>query len=232
MKGRKEKICGVILGVVVLAIGIILGLNALGLTNINLFFDGWWTMFIIIPSLLAIINESEKIGGGIGLIIGILFLLSEQDILQWSIIWKLLVPIGIIGCGVYIIYKAIKDKEKIPVDWEYHEGDNDNKRSHTAIFGGVDMRVNNEVFDGADVTAIFGGVELDLRNAIFERNCVIDVTAVFGGVDIFLPDTVNARVHMSGIFGGASSKKHKNSEENTITVYIKGVCMFGGMEIK
>ena len=39
-----------IIGFLLIFIGLILGLNAFGITNINLFFSGWWTLFIIIPS--------------------------------------------------------------------------------------------------------------------------------------------------------------------------------------
>ena len=39
-------------GIVFVLFGIVLGLNALGITNINIFFAGWWTMFIIVPSLI------------------------------------------------------------------------------------------------------------------------------------------------------------------------------------
>ena len=47
-----------IIGFLLIFVGLILGLNAFGITNINIFFDGWWTLFIIIPSLIGLINDS------------------------------------------------------------------------------------------------------------------------------------------------------------------------------
>ena len=44
-------------------VGVIFGLNALGITDINVFFDGWWTLFIIIPSIIEIIKEPTKQSG-------------------------------------------------------------------------------------------------------------------------------------------------------------------------
>ena len=32
-------------GIVLVLLGIIWGLNATGVTNIDIFFDGWWTLF-------------------------------------------------------------------------------------------------------------------------------------------------------------------------------------------
>ena len=46
-----------ILGIIFIVIGIIIMLNALDVTSIDVFFDGWWTLFIIIPSLVSLINQ-------------------------------------------------------------------------------------------------------------------------------------------------------------------------------
>jgi hypothetical protein len=64
-----QKSSNIIWGLVLIVLGIIFGLNALELTNINVFFPGWWTLFIIIPSLAGVITESEKTWSLITLII-------------------------------------------------------------------------------------------------------------------------------------------------------------------
>lgn len=58
-------------GIVFVILGIIIALNALDITNINLFFSGWWTLFIIIPCLIGLFNDEneEKTGNLVGLII-------------------------------------------------------------------------------------------------------------------------------------------------------------------
>ncbi|MEE1115844.1 MAG: hypothetical protein UH851_03185, partial [Clostridia bacterium] len=38
-------------------------LNAFNITDIDVFFDGWWTLFIIIPCAIGLFTEREKIGG-------------------------------------------------------------------------------------------------------------------------------------------------------------------------
>ena len=40
----------IVWGIAIIALGVIFGGNALGLFELNVFFDGWWTLFIIIPS--------------------------------------------------------------------------------------------------------------------------------------------------------------------------------------
>ena len=51
---------GALLGVILVGIGIILCLNEFGLTDIDIFFKGWWTLFIIVPSLISIFSDKEK----------------------------------------------------------------------------------------------------------------------------------------------------------------------------
>ena len=96
----------------------------------------------------------------------------------------------------------------------------------------INIRPENEEFNGAEMTAVFGGVECDLRNAVIEKDCVIEATAIFGGIDVFLPKNVNVKINSNSLFGGVSGKNRQNSEENTVTVYINGTAVFGGVEIK
>ena len=46
-------------GICFIIIGIIIGTNSFGLTNINIFFDGWWTLFIIVPCFIGLFNKKE-----------------------------------------------------------------------------------------------------------------------------------------------------------------------------
>ena len=84
----------VLWGIVLIVVGLIIGGNALGITNINIFFDGWWTLFIIVPTFIGLFRENEKTGNLIGLLIGIALLLGCQNILDFDLIWKQ-------TCGLY-----------------------------------------------------------------------------------------------------------------------------------
>ena len=79
-----KKIGNILWGIVFIALGIIIALNALGVAKINVFFDGWWTLFIIIPCFIGLFKEREKTGNIIGLLIGIVLLLCCQNILDFN----------------------------------------------------------------------------------------------------------------------------------------------------
>lgn len=81
-----KKFGNVLWGIVLITLGIIIGLNAVGLTHINLFFRGWWTLFIIIPSFIELIKSENKIWSLIWFVIGIVLLLCAQGILSFSLI--------------------------------------------------------------------------------------------------------------------------------------------------
>ena len=65
-------------GLALVAVGVFLGLNAFGITDINIFFDGWWTLFIIVPCTIGLFTDYDKTGNLIGILIGLVLLLCCQ----------------------------------------------------------------------------------------------------------------------------------------------------------
>ena len=228
---KNTKLISIIVGIIVIAVGVIVALDAFNVVNITLFFDGWWTLFIIIPCGIGLFTEKEKIGNVIGLIVGVVLLLCCQNVLNFDIRWKLFLPAIIVIFGLKTLLKGLRKNENAK-EIEKISANKEPLRSALAVFGGVDMRLNSEVFQGAKLTAVFGGVECDLRNAIFEKDCVIYATVIFGGVDILLPENVNVQVNSNSVFGGVEDKEHTNKIENTVTVYVNGASLFGGIDVK
>ena len=224
-----KRINSIIWGCALLAVSAVLVLNAFGMTDINIFFDGWWTLFIIVPSLIGLFNGHEKTGNIIGLLIGIFLLLACQNILDFDIFWKLIVPVIIAVIGIKMIFKGIGRNRGFI---KSIEANGDDIKTGFAAFSGQDIRFDNEIFKGAELTAVFGGIKCDLRNAVFEGDTVINACCIFGGADILLPDNVNIKVNSNSLFGGIDNKKHQNSKDNQYTVYLNGTCIFGGVDVK
>ena len=95
-----KKAGSVLWGIVLIAAGVIWALKEFNLTNIDIFFDGWWTLFIIVPCAIGLFTEREKTGNVIGLAIGVFLLLCCQNILSFSMFWKLLIPAIIVIIGI------------------------------------------------------------------------------------------------------------------------------------
>ena len=220
-------------GLFLILVGIILGLNAFGVTNINLFFDGWWTVFIIVPSLNGLIKGEDRTGALIGLIIGLFLLLSCQDVIDFSLIFKLLIPVILVVIGLSIIFKdkvkdiAVKNMGKI------NAKEIDMEHTYTSTFSEEKINLDNEKLESCAINSIFGSGSLELRNVVIDEDVVINNYVVFGGVTIKVPNDVNIVVKTTSIFGGVDNKTGRNkTKENVKTIYIKGTILFGGIDIK
>ena len=199
MRNKSSKFWGLVLVVV----GIMFLGNNLDWWNVNLFFRGWWTLFIIIPSIYGLFDNTDKTGSSISLIVGM--------------IWKILFPIIIIIVGLSLICKTnLKRKMR------------ENSKEYVAVFSGVDEKIKEVVSDFKAIS-IFGSVELDLRKAKIEKDLYIEAVTVFGGIDLKLPENVKVQTSGVPIFGGVENKCLDNKEGVVVTIHY--TCVFGGIDI-
>lgn len=219
----------VLWGIFLIVIGTIIGTNSLGITDINIFFDGWWTLLIIVPCLIGLFEKKEnKTSEIIGLLIGIILFLSVNDIINYSIIAKLILPAILISIGLSIIFNN-SNNEKVKT--KIKQGKTSGVEDITAVFSEQRVVKDENSFEGANINSVFGSVFLDLRDATLEKETIIDATSVFGGIEILVPKDVNIIVKSTPIFGGVSNRVSK-SKDNKKTIYIQAFCMFGGIDIK
>ena len=216
-------------GIAIIVAGVLFALKALDIINFSIFFDGWWTLFIIVPCASGLITRQEKTGNIIGLLFGVLLLLCCQDILSFSLLWKLLLPAIIVIIGFKMVFSGVFNNKSNAI-FNSMKQNGKKPTSGCATFSGCKLNFDNEIFEGADLTATFGGVECDLRNAIITKDCAIRVSAIFGGIDILVPGHVNVKSSTTSIFGGVSNKTATN--KNAPTIYINGTCLFGGVDVK
>lgn len=225
MKRAKSALWGVLL----IVVGLIVALNAMEITQVDVFFDGWWTMFLILPCGIGLLTEREKLGNFIGLGIGVVLLLCSQGIMEFELMWKLLFPSIILIIGLKMVYNAAFGNHGNDILGAMEDAGK-SPNVGCATFSGTNMNFDGEVFEGAELTAAFGGVKCDLRNAIIEKDCAIKVSATFGGITVLVPSDVNVKVNANCMFGGVEN--NTPSRPGAVTLYITGSCMFGGVEIK
>lgn len=289
---KKNNTVGIILGLLFLVIGGGYLAEVLGfIDEFTIFFDGWWTLFIIVPCFCGLFRkDGAKVGNLIGIAIGLFLLLMAQDVLSGEKLWALLIAAVCVLIGVNLIFpnrrqghtdradgmhtdrfdrgetfsgtketsgtvehftdaEVVEDGvyREIPDATGEDEGENAGETYQTyenagdmdkivcsAVFSGRDIRVDNSYFNGADLSALFGGIDMNLKNALVKKNVTIDVRAIFGGIDIIMPAGVRVVVDVTPILGGVENgtRAPLGADENTPTVFIKGTCLFGGVEIK
>lgn len=241
-----KKVSSVLWGLVIVAIGVIWGVNALGIADINIFFPGWWTLFIIVPCVIALITEKDKWGSLIGLGIGVCLLLACQDVIEFRVIWALAIPVGLVAIGVGIMIHGMSNSSKAHELAEEHEKRRkehshrenlvegeviDDDPEYQSAFSGQKINYDKKKFKGCKAEAVFGGIELDLRGADIQKDAVIKATGIFGGVKILLPEDARVEVSSTSIFGGVSNDRKKDDKAKK-TLYLDATCIFGGVEVK
>ncbi|CUH93636.1 LiaF transmembrane domain-containing protein [Herbinix luporum] len=230
----RNKLSNLIWGIIFIVVGVGIAGDAMQLWDFTLFFPGWWTLFIIIPCLLSLIQNGFNIGAITGLIIGAMLFASRYVSFNINY-WRLIVPIILISIGLKIIFQEVF-KKTIRFDNTVHvEGQenfhNINRKEYNAIFASNNIKIDDQ-FMGTSLNAIFGGIALDLRDAIITCDVEISATAIFGGIDIYLPKGVQVKINNIPVFGGVSNKAVYNGEPSDYTIYINSTTMFGGIDIR
>ena len=106
----KNKISNVVWGLLLILIGIGYAGGNLGIWDFNIFFRGWWTLFILVPCIINLIQYGPNGGNIAGICVGVVLLLGAQGILAFSMIRKLLVPAILILIGLSILLSNTKRK--------------------------------------------------------------------------------------------------------------------------
>ncbi len=221
----RKRISSVLWGLIFIAAGIGIVGNMAGVWEFHVFFPGWWTLFLIVPALLGIIEHGIRIGNTIGLVLGVALLSCCQNWLPWEVLSRMLVPTVMILIGGVLVFKNLfhlnLGRVKVP---------NDKRMEELVVFSGKNLVIQNE-FYGIDGEAVFSGLTIDLRGAQITENISIDALAVFGGVDILLPANVSAKISDLSLFGGCCNS-HTDSTVGGPVVYINATALFGGVEVK
>ena len=223
----------VIWGLAIIALGVIFGGNALGWFNIDIFFDGWWTLFIIVPGAIGLITEKEKFSNLFVVCVGVLLLLAAQNVFSYETAGKVILAIFLIMLGIWIMFRGlVRGKNDKEVEKKVRDlSDDKTMDSQIAIFSGSDKTYKDEEFLGANLVAVFGGVDFDLSNAKINKDTVIRAFAMFGGVDIKVPEDVQIKIKSRFIFGGVSDDRKDEASKGKYTIYIDATGGFGGVNI-
>lgn len=238
-------------GLIILAVGVIFTGNVMNIWYIDVFFPGWWTLFLIVPGLISIINNGVKWGSAILVLVGMILLFDCLGIFSFIDMWSLVLPLCIVALGIYLIvlfFRGDTQVEKVGIDLEYeyddktynkedthskhYRCDNSEYANYSNVFGSADIKNTSSNLKGIKLESIFGGTTLDLREAKFNDVVTLEVSNIFAGVDIYVPDDVRVEtVSSTPILGSLSFRKNKDNPGMPV-LKVKYVAIFGGIDIK
>lgn len=213
-----------IIGIILVLLGIVWVLNNIDVIDFS--FGLYWPVILIAVGVINLvgIRRFYHPAAWILIAVGVIFLLTTHDVLEWGDVWKFW-PVILIIIGLSILFK----RQSIG----FGRSVADERINETAIFWGFEQKVTSKKFKGGSITAIFGGGDLDLRDAELDAaGAVIDITAIFGGVEIKLPESWVVEAHTTGIFGGAENKCKNPEKHEGKRIVINATAIFGGIDIK
>jgi predicted membrane protein len=223
----------ILLGGILILVGALLLMASMKVLDVSIshIIFSWPFIFTII-GLFILLNTNKKLLGGILTGLGIFFLLPRIfPYVQYH--GGTVIPIILIALGIYIIFNHRKKNLLDPEKQGFLKKD---LIDDVSIFGGGTKIISSDSFKGGNITAVFGGSEINLTGCrLADGDQIVDVLMIFGGTTIVVPRDWNVVVNVTSILGGFSDKSIKDPNvlpDQSRTLYIKGLAMFGGGEIK
>ena len=228
-------------GIIIVVAGLVLLVDKAGADLPN-----WVTSWPMIPIVAGLFhgarNNFKSWQWLIPVGIGLLFLTGEiiEDYSMDRFFW----PIIIITIGLVMIFRPRRSQNswnswrkkgreiEAGVLAENLEGD---FVEAVTIFGGTKKVIISKNFKGGEAVTVFGGTEVNLTQADVQDRAVLELVQVFGGTKLVVPS--NWKIHTEEvvcIFGGIDDKRIPTTltADTNKTLVLKGMCMFGGIDIK
>jgi len=226
-----------IFGLALIAAGIVWALTVLNVITIDFSLTGWWAIFVIVPCIIGLFTDKDKIGPLMGIAVGVLLFFAARGAITWVMFGQLALAVMVVGFGIKLLFfrgeyfDGMRHGKGICKD-TLIDREGKNIRSVEFSFGKQNLSFDGEKFEGMDVKCSFGAIHLDLRNAVIENDAEIKVESSFSGVVIYLPENLVVKTAINCGFGGVTDNRRVKPLSGSPVLFITGSVGFGGVELK
>lgn len=231
-----------LIGLLLVAGGILLLVNKLGIAFLPSWLFTWPVLLIAIGFIIGLQHNFKNLFWLLMIAWGAYWLLQQQT--PSLHLERYTAPVALILIGLFFI---VRRKNTHAKDWKkdrwtsYHNSnlfdqsttEDGEFMESTSVFSGAKKVVISKNFKGADITCFMGGAEIDLSQADIQGKAVIDATAVFGGIKLIVPSNWEVKIENSAVFGNIEDKRKLQSlnADSSRQLIIDGTAVFGGIEI-
>ena len=182
----------------------------------TIFFDGWWTLFLLIPAVYSFINDGFRFFNSILFLTGIALLLPNYvDGFKFGTAMYIFCAVLLVILALRIVFSPFIKRKKfeahIDIDGTPVDGSEIPGKEYNANFSSKSINFNGKEFNGARINVSFGSIKLDLRGAVISHDAEINVDANFSGVEILLPDNIGIDDKCKTTFGGVETHNRISS---------------------
>ncbi len=191
-----------VFGLFVVALGVILGLDSLGIADAGYVIRFWPVGLVMLGVTIASRGEPHaRFWGFFWMFVGGWLLLRNLGILRVGF-WQLFWPMVLVWIGGSLIYKTLQQSGHVRVE-------NRSGERLFAIMSESRRRFDGKPFDGAYMTAFMGGCVLDLRRSVVQpgETKVIDVFGIMVGHEIKVPSEWSVTLDVTPIMGDVKDKR-------------------------
>jgi predicted membrane protein len=222
-------------GIFLILIGIDALFSNMGVPNLVGFAFRLWPLFLVYWGAKKL-GKGQGVSGGLLIVFGALFLLSNYDILKYSV-FSLFWPLLIVFVGLSVVISAFTPKKQPEVGSSTgttQTTSSEGRLDDVTILSGSNKKITTDNFQGGSTLTFLGGSELDLTQCkVGKSGATLEVVAVLGGATIKVAPTTNIRLDVVPVLGACEDHRKNtqaNAEEGILT--IKAVAVMGGVELK
>lgn len=230
---QKNATTQIVIGLFVVAIGLLFLLDNLGWLDLNFTLHVWPTALIFfgILKLLQTRTRSGMIVGGALVSIGTLTMLKETGLIGIS--WRSLWPVLLIAAGLAVVFKPASGRSFFDTLGQTIDKDgNETDVNVTSIMGSYKNRITTPDFRGGELTTVMGGIDLDLRQSSINGDAVLNVFTLFGGITVKVPTDWQVVLQGTPIMGGFEEKTVPPPALTGKRLIIRGYVIMGGLEVR
>jgi len=212
------------LGFLIMAAGVLITLDNLGLVNAGDYLPYWPAALIAIGAL----KLAERGFVGKGATGGWLWIIAGGVLLAWSLGYVnpiRLLPLVLVVIGGRLVWHTLIPKPRDDAKGTaFVDG--------WATLGGNARASASKEFRGGDINVFMGGIQLDLRHAaIAKPPAVLEVFVMWGGLEVTIPERWAVEPRATVLLGGVEDKT-RAPDDSTEKLVIRGVVLMGGIEIR
>lgn len=145
----KKGSAGAVWGVLMIVGGVLLAGKILHWFEFELFFNGWWTLFLIIPSAVNFMTGQKNRSRSLkGFVIGVLLLMAVQGFIEYHMFFPLLIAVFLIMKGCRMMLPGGKTSgEGKDMGWDAKSDRAHRRQEKKAHYGGKGYGQADEVHD-------------------------------------------------------------------------------------
>lgn len=207
--------------------------------NFTIFFRGWWTMFIIIPSFISILANGPRSFNIGAFMVGSLLLLSAQRIIPNDKTGVIIVCAVVVYIGITLIIHFIRGPKRVNYNWSGNSSYNTNNSNttYTQANANPDLGANGETNTQYENSSSNQGNQNtgSYKHSNRYGSTYSDTTeqpiynAILSGVDAKNISTDFGGAKVSAILGGVDLDLRDVVINRDITIYVTAI--LGGVDI-